>query len=545
MFKQVSIARKMGLVFGLFTLLVLGLLWFSVAQLSRVANVTESITGNMIPSIRYASRMQEALMSARRAEMRGIIAYQDKDDTELKNSFIAFDAAKAEFSLARDSYIQQPFSTQEEQTEYNAVKTGADQYFTAHQGLTDALQKQDPIQIKTQRAETKRLVDGASQHAIRLRIINAEVSDALTKTAEETYQHAKTISILVGLAITLLVVVVAWLLSRQIRQPLARLLEQTYKVSHGDLTSRLEMQRFHQDEFGTLAKGFNEMQENLRNLVSNVSGSVAQLSSSTHEISAVATQSSGNMHNQKDELNMLATAMNEMQATVQEIARNTNDTAKSAEDASDRADHGTGMVNTTIQSIEQVANVIESTADVITKLGADSHNIGMVLEVIGNIADQTNLLALNAAIEAARAGEQGRGFAVVADEVRTLARRTQESTSQIQNIISELQQRADQAIGAMDQSQSMMAKTVNQAREAGGAIAEISGAISVISSMMTQVATATEQQGAVSDELNHNIVKISQASDEVSAGSEEMARACAELNELATHLHGMVQQFRV
>ena len=289
----------------------------------------------------------------------------------------------------------------------------------------------------------------------------------MVKSVADLYSSSRTMSIIVSLITVLFVVVVAWLLTGQIRNPVMAMLEQTRKVAAGDLAAHLDASQFNNDELGQLAKGFGEMQKNLRTLVSEVSGSVVQLSSAAEEISAVARQSANNMNSQQHELNQLATAMNEMQATVQEVSRNTSDAASAASAASSTAELGARTVNDSIKRIEQVAGAIESTAVVIRQLGDDSRNIGMVLEVIRGIAEQTNLLALNAAIEAARAGEQGRGFAVVADEVRTLAKRTQDSTSQINTIIAELQQRAEQAGTTMQQSQDMMNSTVSTAREAG------------------------------------------------------------------------------
>ncbi len=545
MFTNMSIARKLVAGFACLTVLVLGLVGFAINQLSQVYQVTSKITGNVVPSLTLASEMQETLLTARRSEMRSIIAYLDKNDADLKASFTAYDKAKEAYLQTAARYGALHFANDEERTAYGAIQSHAEAYFAAHASLQQALLKGDAALIQQTRNTSKALLDQAADYALQLRQINMKVSDDSAKTVAAVYDSARFISLGAGLVVVLFVICVAWVLTSQIRRPLALLLEQTRKVSRGELTTHLQLERFNQDEFGALAKGFAEMQRNLHGLVSQVSHSIAQLSSSSNEISTVASLAADNMHTQKDELNMLATAMNEMQATVQEIARNTNDTAKSSDEASSRADHGTGMVNTTIQSIERVAGGVEETALVITKLGEDSRNIGMVLEVIGNIADQTNLLALNAAIEAARAGEQGRGFAVVADEVRTLAKRTQESTSQINKIISELQSRSTQAIATMQHSQSMIGETVAQAREAGEAIGEISGAVSGISHMMTQVATATEEQGAVSDELNSNIVRISQASDEVAAGANEMAKACAELNVLASDLQEMVNHFKV
>ncbi|MGL4915942.1 MAG: methyl-accepting chemotaxis protein, partial [Aeromonas allosaccharophila] len=393
--------------------------------------------------------------------------------------------------------------------------------------------------------ETRAALEEVGAKSYRLREINNEIADEMVKDIKAMYSNSRTMSIIVSLVTLGFVVVIAWLLTGQIRNPVMALLEQTRRVSSGDLTSRIDMQQFNNDELGTLAKGFGEMQTNLRTLVSEVSGSVVQLSSATEEMSSVARQSATNMSAQQHELNQLATAMNEMQATVQEVSRNTSDAASAATSASETAEIGAKTVNDSIQRIERVAGAIESTAAVIRQLGDDSRNIGMVLEVIRGIAEQTNLLALNAAIEAARAGEQGRGFAVVADEVRTLAKRTQDSTSQINTIIAELQQRAEQAGSTMQQSQELMNTTVSTAREAGESISQISGSVSSISHMNIQIATATEEQGAVSEELNRNVVNISHASEEVAAGATQMAQACNELNHLATQLQDMVRRFRV
>jgi methyl-accepting chemotaxis protein len=425
------------------------------------------------------------------------------------------------------------------------VSAGA-RYFSVHEELMSAFAAGDLDRVRSLRKnETRAALEEAGTKSFRLREINNELAEQMTKGVAALYDSARTMSIIVSLVTLGFVVVIAWLLTGQIRNPVMVLLEQTRRVSSGDLTSRIDMQQFNNDELGTLAKGFGEMQTNLRTLVSEVSGSVVQLSSAAEEISSVARQSANNMHAQQHELNQLATAMNEMQATVQEVSRNTSDAASAATSASETAEIGAKTVNDSIQRIERVAGAIESTAVVIRQLGDDSRNIGMVLEVIRGIAEQTNLLALNAAIEAARAGEQGRGFAVVADEVRTLAKRTQDSTSQINTIIAELQQRAEQAGSTMQQSQELMNTTVSTAREAGASISQISGSVSSISHMNIQIATATEEQGAVSEELNRNVVNISHASEEVASGATQMAQACNELNHLATQLQEMVRRFRV
>ncbi|WP_374510352.1 methyl-accepting chemotaxis protein [Aeromonas jandaei] len=546
MFKNMSIGQKLSAGFAILALLVLGLAWFSISQLAKLYDDTETITTNLLPSTRYSSQMHVAILDARRSELAQVIGGLNKDAQEVSERTLTFNKAKQEFETAADKYGALPFTTDEEKQVYDQLRSAGAKYFSVHEELMSAFAAGDLDKVRSLRKnETRAALEEVGAKSYRLREINNEIAEQMTKGVADLYDSARTMSIVVSLITLGFVVMIAWLLTGQIRNPVMALLEQTRRVSAGDLTSRIDMQQFNNDELGTLAKGFGEMQTNLRTLVSEVSGSVVQLSSAAEEISSVASQSANNMHSQQHELNQLATAMNEMQATVQEVSRNTSDAASAATSASETAELGAKTVNDSIQRIERVASAIESTAVVIRQLGDDSRNIGMVLEVIRGIAEQTNLLALNAAIEAARAGEQGRGFAVVADEVRTLAKRTQDSTSQINNIIAELQQRAEQAGSTMQQSQDLMNTTVATAREAGESISQISGSVSSISHMNIQIATATEEQGAVSEELNRNVVNISHASEEVASGATQMAQACNELNHLATQLQEMVRRFRV
>ncbi|MGY3902282.1 methyl-accepting chemotaxis protein [Aeromonas lusitana] len=544
MFKNMSISQKLSAGFATLAVLVVALAWFSVSQLSGLFRDTTLITGNLIPSMQAANQMETSLLNARRAELNMVISGQDKEGVARYDK--VYQAAKQEFASAAQAYAALPFTSAQEEQEFKALTVAATQYFEAHDELAAALQQGDMGRVMSLReGVTMTALVAVSKKALVLRDINDKVARNMTATIEGVYENSRTLSILIGFFTVVFVVVVAWLLTRLIRNPVMLLLAQTQKVSGGDLATRLDLNLFNNDELGQLAKGFGEMQDRLRSLVSEVSGSVVQLSSAAEEISVVAKQSATSMNSQQHELNQLATAMNEMQATVQEVSRNTNEAAEAATQASGTAEQGAHTVNDSIVRIEQVASAIESTAEVIHQLGEDSRNIGMVLEVIRGIAEQTNLLALNAAIEAARAGEQGRGFAVVADEVRTLAKRTQDSTAQINTIISELQQRAEQAGSTMQQSQTLMQATVGTAREAGASITEISGSVESISQMNIQIATATEEQGAVSEELNRNVVNISHASEEVVAGATQMAAACNDLNQLATQLQEMVRRFRV
>lgn len=545
MLTKMTIGQKLTMAFTTLALLMLGFVWFATLQLSNIYRDASEVSDNIVPSIRASSQMHVSLLDARRAELNMVIDALGKDPDSLNSSTQSFEAAKSQYMAAEQRYGSMPFVSERDRNMFAELKTAAAKYFSAHGDLETAIRQGDIAKVQSLiKNESRAALEQAGQDGLELRKENDRVAKLLTKQSEASYERAKLLSTTVGALTLLFVVIVAWLLIRQIRNPVMTLLEQTRQVAAGNLTSQLDMKQFSHDELGKLAQGFNEMQSNLRMLVNEVSGSVVQLGAAAEEISAVAQQSANNMGAQQHELNQLATAMNEMQATVQEVARNTNDAASAATSASDTAAQGSETVNDSIGRIEKVATAIEETALVIRQLGDDSRNIGMVLEVIQGIAEQTNLLALNAAIEAARAGEQGRGFAVVADEVRTLAKRTQDSTSQINHIISELQQRANEAGVTMQQSQDMMSETVHTAREAGASIAEISSSVNSISHMNIQIATATEEQGAVSEELNRNVVNISNASEEVATGAKQMAQACNDLNLLATQLQEVVRKFR-
>ncbi|PJG60741.1 methyl-accepting chemotaxis protein [Aeromonas cavernicola] len=546
MFKNISISQKLCTGLAILALFILGLAWFFISQLSLFYAHTEVITDNLLRSTRYAGQMHIAVLDARRSELAVIIAGMNKDSEEMSERKAMYDKAKESFDEAAKKYGSLSFSNEEDKQVYEQLLKAGARYFSLHDDLMKAFEIGDLARVEDLRKnDTRFALEEVGETAYKLREINNQVADQMTQESEEDFKSDQLMSLLASIMTLVFVVIVAWLLTQQIRIPAMKLLEFTRRVSAGDLTTSIDLQEFNNDEFGHLAKGFAQMQTNLHMLVHELSGSLVQLGSVTGDISNVAHESASNMYNQQHELNQLATAMNEMQATVQEVSRNTSEAAGAATSASSTAEVGVKMVNDAIGRIERVATAIESTAEVIRQLGNDSRNIGVVLEVIRGIAEQTNLLALNAAIEAARAGEQGRGFAVVADEVRTLAKRTQDSTTQINDIIAELQQRAEQAGSTMQQSQELMTNTVVTARDAGESIAQISGSVSHISEMNIQIATAAEEQSVVSEELNRNVVNISRASEEVNEGAAQMTEACNGLNKLAAQLQDIVRRFKI
>jgi methyl-accepting chemotaxis protein len=318
--------------------------------------------------------------------------------------------------------------------------------------------------------------------------------------------------------------------------------EATQQLAAGDLTVRADYKGH--DELGHMAAAFNAMGEHFRSAVQDMSGAASQLAAAAEETSAVTEQTSTGIRRQQSETEQVATAMNEMSATVREVANNAAEAASAAQLAEEASTQGKGVVDRTIRVIHTLAGEVEKAAEVIGQLDQESENIGTVLDVIRGIAEQTNLLALNAAIEAARAGEQGRGFAVVADEVRTLASRTQQSTQEIQEMIERLQGGARNAVSVMENGREQAQAGVAQAKETGEALDSIAGAVDTITNMNTQIASAAEEQSQVAEEMNQNINNISQVAEETAEGAEQTAAASTELAKLAEHLQGLVSQFK-
>ncbi|AWY42351.1 HAMP domain-containing protein [Pseudomonas putida] len=394
----------------------------------------------------------------------------------------------------------------------------------------------------SQAASTEALKHMAAQGEILLDVSKA-LTTSQTNKRDIDVAHAKNMLLLATVLALVFGLFAAWAITRQIVIPLNQTLKVAERIAAGDLTHNLVSKR--QDELGQLQRSIQGMTQGLRELIGGISDGVTQIASAAEELSAVTEQTSAGVNSQKVETDQVATAMNEMTATVQEVARNAEEASEAAVAADQQAREGDKVVGEAIAQIERLALEVGHSTEAMGELKRESDKIGSVLDVIKSVAQQTNLLALNAAIEAARAGEAGRGFAVVADEVRSLAQRTQKSTEEIEELIVGLQNGTQQVSTIMDNSRSLTDSSVELTRRAGGSLESITRTVSAIQAMNQQIAAAAEQQSAVAEEINRSVLNVRDVSDQTSAASEETAASSVELARLGTHLQMLVGRFKV
>ncbi|MEB0044762.1 MULTISPECIES: methyl-accepting chemotaxis protein [unclassified Pseudomonas] len=373
--------------------------------------------------------------------------------------------------------------------------------------------------------------------------VSKKLTVSQTVVRDTDADHAKSLLLMSSVLALVFGLLAALAITRQIVIPLSQTLNVAERVAAGDLTHNLVSLR--KDELGQLQRAMQSMTVGLRELIGGISQGVTQIASAAQALSAVTEQTSAGVNSQKIETDQVATAMHEMTATVQEVARNAEEASEAAVAADQQAREGDKVVGEAIAQIERLAKEVGNSTEAMSHLKRESDKIGSVLDVIKSVAQQTNLLALNAAIEAARAGEAGRGFAVVADEVRSLAQRTQKSTEEIEELIVGLQAGTQQVSTIMDNSRALTDSSVELTRRAGGSLENITRTVSAIQSMNQQIAAAAEQQSAVAEEINRSVLNVRDVSEQTSAASEETAASSVELARLGTQLQVLVGKFKV
>ncbi|MDM8193217.1 methyl-accepting chemotaxis protein [Pseudomonas koreensis] len=536
--RNLNIAPRAFLGFAFIALLVIVLGVFAVSRMTVIRQASVDMDTNQLPSVTHLSVVTENVLRMRILSFRVLV---NREPASLQEAQTRIAVLVDKVRKAQASYAALPAGP-EEQEIFQTFSTTLDNYLQAQNQMIE-LSRQDKLDELRTLINT-RIKEGTDQMGEQLnKLIAINTADAKTAAAKagDHYDSAVTGIIIVAVIAALATVLLAWLLTRSIVTPLNRAVHAAQTIAGGDLSKAIEVDG--KDEPARLLEALAAMQTNLRKTIEQIAGSATQLGAAAEELSAVTEEASRGLQQQNNEIEQAATAVNEMTAAVEEVARNAVSTSEASNQSTHAAREGRDQVVKTVDAIQTMTHDVQNTAQMIEGLAAQGRDIGKVLDVIRAIAEQTNLLALNAAIEAARAGEAGRGFAVVADEVRALAHRTAQSTQEIEKMVAGIQNGTGEAVSSMQQSNQRTQSTLEMARAAGVALEQITQSIHQINERNLVIASASEEQAQVSREVDRNLVNIRDLATQSAAGANQTSAATHELSRLAVDLNAMVARF--
>ncbi|CRM52257.1 hypothetical protein [Pseudomonas sp. 28 E 9] len=538
--RNMNIAPRAFLGFAFIGALMLFLGVFALNQMSKIRAATEDITLASVPSIRALDEFTQLTLRLR------VLSYRlltNREPDVQQKTLEAFDLRNQQIRTAQGVY-EKLIETSEERSTYNEYVRLLAQYHQIEERMK-SLSRANQVDELRALLNTELLTNSEQVNGVLNRLLEINNAMALDTNQQAEDQYNLAFNMVVGLLViaTALTLLFAWLLTRSITVPISQALEAAEEVAEGNLTRPIKVDG--NDEAGRLLAAMAKMQDKLRDTLQRIAGSATQLASAAEELNAVTDESARGLTQQNNEIEQAATAVNEMTSAVEEVARNAVSTSEASRNATTSAGDGRDLVQETVSAIERMSGDVQATATLIGELANESRDIGKVLDVIRGLADQTNLLALNAAIEAARAGEAGRGFAVVADEVRALAHRTQQSTSEIERMIGSIQAGTEHAVDSMRNSTERAESTLNIAKGAGLSLDTINTAIVEINERNLVIASAAEEQAQVAREVDRNLVNIRDLSVQSATGASQTSAASSELSRLAVDLNGMVGRFRL
>ncbi|WP_282354051.1 methyl-accepting chemotaxis protein [Pseudomonas sp. PS01303] len=536
--RNMNIAPRAFLGFAFIALLVIVLGVFAVNRMTTIRQASIDMDTNQLPSVGYLGVVTENVLRLRILSFRVLV---NREPASLQEAQTRIGVLVDKVRSAQASYAALPAGG-EELAQYKAFAATLDNYMQAQNEMME-LSRQDKVDEMRTLINT-RIKDGTDQMGEQLnKLIAINATDAKTASSQagEHYDSAITGIIIVAVVASLATVLLALLLTRSIVTPLNRAVLAAQTIADGNLSKTIEVDG--NDEPARLLQALASMQTNLRKTIEQIAGSATQLGAAAEELSAVTEEASRGLQQQNNEIEQAATAVNEMTAAVEEVARNAVSTSEASNQSTQAAREGRDQVVKTVDAIQTMTHDVQNTAHMIEGLATQGRDIGKVLDVIRAIAEQTNLLALNAAIEAARAGEAGRGFAVVADEVRALAHRTAQSTQEIEKMVAGIQNGTGEAVSSMQQSNQRTQSTLEMARAAGVALEQITQSIHQINERNLVIASASEEQAQVSREVDRNLVNIRDLATQSAAGANQTSAATHELSRLAVDLNAMVARF--
>ncbi|WP_439125439.1 MAG: methyl-accepting chemotaxis protein [Pseudomonas rhizophila] len=536
--RNMNIAPRAFLGFALIGALMLALGVFALSQMSKIRASGESLVQNSVPSIKALDEFTSLTLRLRVLSYRLLV---NREPDVQQKTFSLFEQRNQQIQTAQSAY-EKLISSPQERAAYDQYVQLLGQYRQLEEQMK-TLSRNNQLDELRALLNTELLSNSDAINAAIARLvdINNQQAEALNQGATQQYSTAFNWVVTLLVIATGLTLLFAWLLTNSITRPIGSALDAAEEIAKGNLTRPITVDG--NDEAGRLLRAMSTMQDKLRDTLQRISGSATQLASAAEELNSVTDESARGLTQQNNEIEQAATAVNEMTSAVEEVARNAVSTSEASKDATASAGDGRDLVQETVSAIERMSADVQSTATLIGDLANESRDIGKVLDVIRGLADQTNLLALNAAIEAARAGEAGRGFAVVADEVRALAHRTQQSTSEIERMIGSIQSGTEHAVDSMRNSTERAESTLNIARGAGLSLDTINTAIVEINERNLVIASAAEEQAQVAREVDRNLVNIRDLSVQSATGANQTSAASAELSRLAVDLNSMVGRF--
>lgn len=539
MLRTITIQKRLLAAFGALALLLTITGLFSLQSISKVRAQADFVETAVVPGVAGIGGIGTGINLNRALTMRLLLSL---DITQEGETFDTISRLREEILNLEKPYEASIFDPQE-RIVFGQYKMSREKYFDLQQRALDFLRKEELGAAQDLLDQMNPVANEITQQLGQLDDINQNAAQDARASSIATYENATIAVIILIVAAVSIAVVISILISRSISQPLAQSVTSARFIADGDLTQPLEVTG--KDELTELSTALKRMQEKLRDAISHISSSSSQLASAAEELNVVTDESAKALQLQNDEVQQAATAITEMSSAVDEVAGTAMKTSEASSQSANLAKDGTQKVIQTRSVIEKMNADVRQSTTVINTLAEKVSSINQVLEVIRNVADQTNLLALNAAIEAARAGEAGRGFAVVADEVRSLAHRTQTSTGEIEQMIQQVQSSAKEAVNAMQLISGNADNAQNVAKSAADALELIAENIMAISDQNHVIAGAAEEQSKVAREIDRNIVTISDLAAQTAAGSNQTTASASELSRLAVELNTLVSKFKV